>query len=108
MPTSEQIADWAAAHSRVYPDELPDRLEWFVREIGVSPERLLLLMGRPAEEAKRLAAQGVDWERVIAEDHYGAKWAEECLMAVLREHHYNRQAMAERLRHPETDDWLVT
>ena len=34
----------------------------------MSPERLLLLMGRPAEKARRLAAQGVDWERVIAED----------------------------------------
>src|SRR5579885_846516 len=108
MPTWEQVRKWAADFEQVYPEELPDRLRWFVESLGVSPTHLLRLMGVPREEAERLAEGGVDWRWAVK--YFGeepAWWAESTISQALVAYQYDWLALKERLARPLDQEFEV-
>ena len=101
MPTIEQVRAWAADFERSYPEELPDRLRWFVEDLGVRPGPLLRLMGASREEAEQLADGGVDWDWAV--NHFGeesAWWAESVIGQALVHYQYDWKALRDRLARP--------
>jgi hypothetical protein len=106
MPTIEQVRKWVADFESVYPEELPDRLRWFVESLGVSPKRLLRLMGVPRDQSERLAERGVDWARAV--EQFGeepAWWAESAIRQAIVFYQYDWQALKERLARPLDSDY---
>ncbi len=101
MPTIERVRAWAADFERSYPEELPDRLQWFVQELGVSQNHLLRLMGVPPDELEQLAEGAVDWRWAV--EHFGegpACWAESVIGQVIVLYHYDWRALKDRLSRP--------
>jgi hypothetical protein len=101
MPTIEQVRKWAADFEQAYPEELPDRLRWFVEALGVSPNHLLRLMGVPRDEVERLAKGGVDWRWAVK--HFGeerAGWAESVIGQAIVLYQYDWRALKDRLTRP--------
>lgn len=108
MPTIEQVRKWAADFEQAYPEELPDRLRWFVEALGVSQNHLLRLMGVPRNEVERLAEGGVDWRWAV--QHFGeepAWWAESLVRQAIVFYQYDWHALKERLAHPLDKEFEV-
>src|SRR5947209_3756599 len=108
MPTIEQARKWAADFEQAYPEELPDRLRWFVKNLGVGPNHLLRLMGVPRGEVGRLAEAGVDWGWAV--EHFGegpAWWAESLIRQAIVSYQYDWHALQERLAHPLDTEFEV-
>jgi hypothetical protein len=108
MPIIEQVRKWAADFEQAYPEELPDRLRWFVEDLGVSQNHLLRLMGVPRDEVERLAEGGVDWGWAVK--HFGegpAWWAESLIRQALVSYQYDWLALKERLAHPLDKEFEV-
>jgi hypothetical protein len=107
MPTLEQVRKWADDFEREYPEELDDRLDWFVDQLGVRQEQLLRLMGIPRKDIADLTARGVvDWSGVVqrvGED--AAWWAESALRRTLVLYQYDWKALKERLRRPVDEEF---
>src|SRR5579884_3571513 len=108
MPTIEQVRKWAADFERAYPEELPDRLRWFVESLGVSPKHLLRLMGVPREEIEQLTASDVDWRWAV--QYFGeapAWWAENAIRQALVHYQYDWRALKDRLSRPVDEEFEV-
>jgi hypothetical protein len=101
MPTEEQVDYWADDFEREYPEELPDRLRWFVEQLGVRKDHLLRLLGLPPERVRELASRDINWEAVVAEvGEASAWWAESAIDVPLRLYHYDWRGLKERLSRP--------
>jgi hypothetical protein len=101
MPTIEQTRAWADDFERSYPEELPDRLRWFVQELGVSQSHLLRLMGVSRDEVERLAEGGVDWGWAVK--HFGERpawWADSVIRQAIVLYQYDWRALKDRLSRP--------
>jgi hypothetical protein len=108
MPTIEVVRKWASDFERVYPEELPDRLRWFVTDLGVSQSHLLRLMGVPRDEVERLADVSVDWPRAVQQFGEGAAWwAESSIRQILVSYLYDWRALKERLSQPLDKEYEV-
>jgi hypothetical protein len=108
MPTLEQVTDWGDDFEREYPEEVADRLRWFVDRLGVPPERLLRLLGLPRERAQELAKGDVNWEAIVAEvGEEAAWWAESTIGAALVRYQYNWRALKEHLSRPVDREFEV-
>jgi hypothetical protein len=109
MPTLEQTRAWAADFERVYPESLPDRLRWFVSELGISQNHVLRLMGVPREQVEQLAEGSVDWDWVVKQFGEGpAWWAESTIRQALVFYQYDWRAFKERLSRPVDKEFEVT
>ena len=108
MPTIEQARAWAADFEGSYPEELPDRLRWFVEDLGVGQNHLLRLMGVPRDEVERLAEGGVDWSWVV--QHFGeerAWWAESVIRQAIVLYQCDWLALKDRLSRPMGEEFEV-
>jgi hypothetical protein len=53
MPTHKKAQELADAFETAYPDELPERLKWWCRVLGIDRVRFLRMMGMsPASVAQ--------------------------------------------------------
>jgi hypothetical protein len=103
MPTLEEINKWADALERECPEELPERLEWFTRRLGIELGRLLRLMGLSPDQVARLEGGGVtgaDWDELVQQHPAQALWVEDAINQLLAAFHYDADALAHRLRRP--------
>jgi hypothetical protein len=108
MPTLEQVTDWGDDFDREYPEELADRLRWFVERLGVLPERVLRLLGLSRERAQEVVQGGIDWKAAVAEaSEEAAWWAERTLAGALRLYRYDWRALRERIRRPADREFEV-
>jgi hypothetical protein len=108
MPTIEQLRKWATDFEQAYPEELPDRLRWFVEELGAGQNHLLRLMGVPQNEAVRLSEGRVDWHRAV--EHVGEEagwWAESLIRQAIVVYQYDWRALKERLTRPLDKEFEV-
>jgi hypothetical protein len=108
MPSIEQIRNWADDFEKAYPEELPERLRWFVEVLGVGQNHLLRLMGVVREEVERLAEGGLDWRWAVkqfGEDR--AWWAESVIRQAIVFYHYDWPALKERLARPLDKEFEV-
>jgi hypothetical protein len=62
-----------------YPEEVGERLAWFARELGVSEDRILGLLGLTRADVLALPGGGVDWHSV-AQDHEDEVWWAEAML----------------------------
>jgi hypothetical protein len=105
MPTAEQVEEWADDFEKSYPDSLPDRLRWFHQELKVDRDRLLRLIGVPADKLEGHHDDLWDW----AVDSYpdGAAWAEEMLLQTITFFDYNWRALQDCIRQPLGEQFRV-
>ena len=57
MPTHEKARELADAFEAAYPEELPKRLQWWCRVLGIDRVRFLRMMGMSVIEAKEKKTQ---------------------------------------------------
>jgi hypothetical protein len=108
MPTIEQARKWAADFERAYPEELPDRLRWFVESLGVRPNHLLRLMGAPREQVQLLAEGAIDWRWAVRQFGEGsAWWAESAIRQAIVLYQYDWRALKGRLSRPVDREFEV-
>ena len=103
MPTLEESNKWADDLERECPEDLPERLEWFTRRLGIERGRLLRLMGLSPDQIARLERGGfteADWDELVEQHRAQALWVEDTINHLLAAFHYNADALAHRLRRP--------
>jgi hypothetical protein len=101
VPTLEEINRWADDLERECPEDLPRRLAWFTRRLGIDPGRVLRLMGLPPDEVSRLASGGLTearWDEIVERHPVEALWVEDAINHLLAVFHYNADTLADRLK----------
>ncbi|MBV9124704.1 MAG: hypothetical protein JO112_15210 [Planctomycetes bacterium] len=100
MPTHEKARELADAFEAVYPEELPQRLQWWCHVLGIDHLRFLRLMGMSGKEAKAKKSQ--DWDIILKDQRWRERgwWIEGKLHELLSLFDYDWQALSERLHHP--------
>jgi hypothetical protein len=81
---------------RLYPETLPERLEWLVRELRIDPRRLMGLMGLSPEQIMSSVEQHQSWSEII-ERHQclnGALWTVDLLGRLLFHYGYDVPRLA--------------
>jgi hypothetical protein len=99
MPTYERARELADAFEAAYPEELPQRLQWWCRVLGIDRVRFLRLMGMSTKEAKAKKSQ--EWQTILQDENWMNKgwWVEGKLHELLSLFDYDWQALAAHLRH---------
>lgn len=86
---------------RVYPKELPERLEWWSETFGLDRTHILRLVGMSTEQAEK--ARKKPLKEILKEEKYrdNALLLQDGLHMLLTLYQHDYQALAERLRHAE-------
>jgi hypothetical protein len=102
MATTEQIEQWLSEFDEEYPEELPQRFQWLVDRLGISPRHVLRLMGLSPDDVSQLISNGeVDWSAAISQASEESAWLTESLIVhLLSRFHYDWKALHQSLRQP--------
>jgi hypothetical protein len=98
MPTSRQLRAWTSTFESVYPVTLPERLEWWVRTMGVEPCLLLRLMGLSQAEVDQFR-EGA-WPAIVDRWPNEAWWLQEVLMGLMQRYWLDWRELARELHQP--------
>jgi hypothetical protein len=109
MKTWEQLRAWADDFEREYPEEVADRLRWFVEKLGVRPYHVLRLLGLSRQEASRLSAGEVGWAQIVEQvGEQAAWWADSTLRQLVGRFRYDWRALKDRLAQTIEEDYWVS
>jgi hypothetical protein len=102
MLTTEEIEQLANEFEEEYPEELPQRYQWLVDHLGLSPRRVLRVMGLPPDRVRQLAeGPKVDWVAAIGDvGEWSAWYTHDVIVHLLEDFHYDWKGLREYLRHP--------
>jgi hypothetical protein len=97
MPTHKRARELADAFEAAYPEELPQRLQWWGRVLGIDRVRFLRLMGMSVKEAREKKSQ--EWDTILQDRDWSEKgwWLEGKLHELLSLFAYDWKALAEHL-----------
>jgi hypothetical protein len=108
MLVYKKTKELAEKFEAVYPPDLPARLHWWSKALGIDPVRLLRLLGMSAEQAAQHKSE--DLKEILNNPAWqeNAWRVEGILHRLLALFHYDWQALAERLHataaRPETEE----
>jgi hypothetical protein len=106
MPATVNLDRKADDFVRRYPETLPERLEWLVRELRIDPRRLMGLMGLSPEQIASSAEQHQSWSEII-ERHQclnGALWTVDLLGRLLFHYGYDVPRLVEVLEYNPAEE----
>jgi hypothetical protein len=100
MLTSDQVRRLSEDFYNAYPEELPDRLQWCVDQLGIRARPVMRLMGIPAAEAEeRSRTDPIDWEAVVEKvGEQAAFWMEALIFRIFSWWHYDLEECRADLR----------
>ena len=93
MPTQKMARELADAFEKAYPADLPERLRWWCRVLGIDRVRFLRMMGMSANEAKEKSSQ--DWKTILQDHDWldRGRWVEGKLHELLSLFDYDWRAL---------------
>lgn len=93
-----RVSDLADEFDKVYPDELPERLEWLSENLQLQQEALLGLMGvEPPEPGKQ--PRKYTWQQIVKEYDRECCWLEDKLCQLLATFHFDWRGLSDYLHH---------
>lgn len=97
MPSYKKARSLASEFDKAYPENLPDRLEWWQHVLGINRVRLLRMMGMSAPKATK--EKDTPWADLIEKGNWeeNAWWVEGKLYELLAMFDYDWKALSERL-----------
>jgi hypothetical protein len=107
MSTVKNKPPEGVGFSHEYPEDVGERLAWFVRELGVGEGRLVSLLGLDPAAVPELPSGEVDWQAVARNHKEEACWAEATLYDALAVFDYDIQAMRQSLGGSAARDYPI-
>jgi hypothetical protein len=92
MPTEREVHRLARAFERVYPETLPERLQWWSDVLGIDRVRFLRVLGMTQEEAN--ASRAVPWSEILKTREDQGWWVDGALGELLALFSYDWKAFA--------------